>query len=1454
MKQLCTLLVVIAFSQITLGQTQIGQDIDGEVVDDQSGVRVSLSADGSTVAIGAYLNDGNGSDAGHVRIYEYSGGSWIQLGSDIDGEAAGDQSGLSVSLSADGSTVAIGAYRNDGNGFEAGHVRIYEYSGGSWIQLGSDIDGEAAGDQSGFSVSLSADGNTVAIGARNNDGNGSDAGHVRIYEYSGGSWTQLGSDIDGEAAGDLSGWSISLSADGSRVAIGAYLNDGNGSDAGHVRIYEYSGGSWTQLGSDIDGEAADDYSGVSVSISADGSKVAIGAYGNDGNGSDAGHVRIYEYSGGSWIKLGSDIDGEAADDYSGYSVSLSADGDTVAIGAYLNDGNGTDAGHVRIYSPCGSIYTNQVVACNSYTWIDGVTYLASTTSPQLIFTAANGCDSIVSLDLTIESSVSSTDQVVACNSYTWIDGVTYSASTTSPQVTLTAANGCDSIVTLNLTLTGNVTFNEYISVNCSSYTWRDGITYTANTSIPTFTTSNSQGCDTTYTLNLILHNSSLNPLVSTPIGQGPNVYGTLDEPDALSVNPRLNAVAFIHRSNYLSNGDAGTGSLRYDLSLDGGASWNNEIGPIYNGDSARYPTARLTLPNNASPVSSNAKLVFTAPILGNSNNIWGGEVWGAVTPSQSSFYFFQTNTSNSSKKYSYRGAIWSAGNKLHKVQFQVDYAQGGGYTDTLIYSTYVLGSGISEVKIPAPMVHVLEPTLSIAFAPDGVVGYIAFSGDLGNIGDTTLYPIILKTADGGNTWSSPQAVNLQNIIDQNVLFGTGVNAILTTGFEADLTVDALGNFHYFTNVGARGSITGLVYSIFEPPYQGLYRIKGDGTQFQADLVAQNMTMRGDFTAGPYQNGEDNRPQLAINSNGTRILAAFYDSDTIPGNGQNQPNTAPNLFLRGYDVLNDIWYPLRKILPNNTSGDNQFFGVVGDRTFQCQDVEYASTVYTTQLAGDWIDSVQYNYLSAPYSFSNCSVTSTEIVQTCTPYTWIDGVTYAASTNTPEVRLTSKDGCDSLITLDLTINNAVVPGTDQVIACGSYTWIDGNTYTSSTSSPQVTLTAANGCDSIVSLDLTINNAVSGNDQITACGSYTWINGVTYTSSNNTATQTLTAANGCDSIVTLDLTINNSVSGTDQITACDSYTWIDGVTYSASTTSPQVTLTAANGCDSIVSLDLTIDSSVSSTDQVVACNSYTWIDGVTYSASTTSPQVTLTAANGCDSIVTLDLTINAATAGQLSLMGCDKVSLNGQSYTVSGNYIQNLTNSQGCDSVLTINVSVTYSNFIQTQPTDTSVGEGQNALFFLLGPPSAQYQWQTNLGLGYQDLSDFGQYSGTTTPNLQVSGVNITTNNNQAFRCLVTEGNCTDTSYVAVLEVLPNTSVNELEKIIELYPNPTSGNIKVILPEAQGVIRVYDVRGKMLEKILVNQKEMQVSLGSYANGVYLIQIEQNGMKTARRVTLSK
>jgi hypothetical protein len=162
----------------------------------------------------------------------------VAKGADIVGEAAGDSSGSTVSMSADGLTVAVGAGGNDAAGTSAGHVRIYTWGTSGWVQRGADIDGEAAGDTlGGWGVSLSADGQTVALGGRHNDGAGSNAGHVRIYTWGASGWVQRGADIDGEAAMDQSGFSVSLSVDGQTVAIGAIGNDAAGvSGTGHVRI------------------------------------------------------------------------------------------------------------------------------------------------------------------------------------------------------------------------------------------------------------------------------------------------------------------------------------------------------------------------------------------------------------------------------------------------------------------------------------------------------------------------------------------------------------------------------------------------------------------------------------------------------------------------------------------------------------------------------------------------------------------------------------------------------------------------------------------------------------------------------------------------------------------------------------------------------------------------------------------------------------------------------------------------------------------------------------------------------------------------------------------------------------------------------------------------------------------------------------------------------------------
>lgn len=357
---------------------QIGSDIDGEAKDDNSSYysSVSLSSDGSIVAIGAPYNDGGGNNAGHVRVYQNINSVWTQLGGDIDGDTNYEQFGFTLSLSSDGTRVAIGATKYDqvtfpstDPNFKKGRVKIYEYdiATNSWIQLGSDIEGEGRDDGSGSSISLSSDGTIVAIGASGNDDNGADSGHVRIYQYANNSWTQLGSDIDGEGPSQRA-HVVSLSSDGSIVAIGAHRNNENGTWSGNVRVFKYLNNSWTQIGSDIYGESANDQVGDagSVSLSSDGTILALGSIYNSDNGSNSGHVRVFQYNSNasSWTQLGSDIDGEAANDYSG-KVSLSSDGTTLAIGAHnASDENSNNTGRVKVYR-----YTN-----NSWTQLGSNIY------------------------------------------------------------------------------------------------------------------------------------------------------------------------------------------------------------------------------------------------------------------------------------------------------------------------------------------------------------------------------------------------------------------------------------------------------------------------------------------------------------------------------------------------------------------------------------------------------------------------------------------------------------------------------------------------------------------------------------------------------------------------------------------------------------------------------------------------------------------------------------------------------------------------------------------------------------------------------------------------------------------------------------------------------------------------------------------------------------------------
>jgi len=289
--------------------------------------------------------------------------------------------------------------------------------------------------------------------------------------------------------------------------------------------------------------------------------------------------------------------------------------------------------------------------------------------------------------------------------------------------------------------------------------------------------------------------------------------------------------------------------------------------------------------------------------------------------------------------------------------------------------------------------------------------------------------------------------------------------------------------------------------------------------------------------------------------------------------------------------------------------------------------------------------------------------------CDSFTWIDGNTYTSSNNTAIFTFTNQVGCDSIVTLNLTILNSS-SSIDTHVACDSFTWIDGNTYTSSNNTAMFTFANQVGCDSTVMLNLTINSNTS-EMTIQGCDSLI-VNGQIYTSSG-TYIQTLTNIAGCDSILTLNLIINNTTSSSITLTACDDFV-LNNQTYTSSGTYLQ-TLINSVGCDSIVTLNLTILNSSNSIDTHVACDSFTWIDGNTYTSSNNTAMFTFTNQVGCDSTVMLNLTINSNTS-EMTIQGCDSLIVNGQIYTSSGTYIQTLTNIAGCDSILTLNLIINYT----------------------------------------------------------------------------------------------------------------------------------------------------------------------------------
>ncbi|HEY7886497.1 MAG TPA: histidine kinase [Cellvibrionaceae bacterium] len=336
--------------------------------DDSFGYSVALAADGNTLAVGAYLEDSNttgingdaaNNDAlntGAVYVFSSSAGAWSQQAYIKADNAGGfDQFGYSLALAANGNTLAVGARLEDGsasgingNGnnnaaINSGAVYVFTRNDTDWGQQAYvKASNTAAGDEFGYSVALTADGNTLAVSAVNENSSANNSGAVYLSSRNEIDWSEEAIVKATDAAnGDNFGHSLALAADGTTLAVGA-LNAGNGG-AAYIFSHSHSDNEWSEQAVIQAAETtAGDNFGHSLALSADGNTLAVGAINEDSIASNSGAVYLFSRSETDWSQQATvKASNVGADHHFGHSVTLTNDGNALAVGAINENSNAT---------------------------------------------------------------------------------------------------------------------------------------------------------------------------------------------------------------------------------------------------------------------------------------------------------------------------------------------------------------------------------------------------------------------------------------------------------------------------------------------------------------------------------------------------------------------------------------------------------------------------------------------------------------------------------------------------------------------------------------------------------------------------------------------------------------------------------------------------------------------------------------------------------------------------------------------------------------------------------------------------------------------------------------------------------------------------------------------------------------------------------------------------------
>jgi hypothetical protein len=545
------------------------------------------------------------------------------------------------------------------------------------------------------------------------------------------------------------------------------------------------------------------------------------------------------------------------------------------------------------------------------------------------------------------------------------------------------------------------------------------------------------------------------------LGQSANAYSVgVRQRTCVWADPRINAVSFIHRAG----ASPGSGFLQADFSTDGGATWTKNAGPLYSpgtgkGANIRYPQGLIYNPPG-NTVADSAFVTYCGATLNNTNALgWGGNALGSwqmsgLHPATQK----EDSTDALQKLFIPRGMTITKQGVLYVLDaaYRTLASGSNSFTDTLIltignFNPAKKGFDYQRKFLRAP--SSLDTTTTqlpvgyadwrIAFAPDGVTGYIALltHNSYAFQPAEAYYPVVYKTADGGTTWTGPINIDLKPLVDPTLKSPAGK---YTTGFEVDVIVDANGNPHLVTGVHETTNTPWTVSII--PGHWGIFDLYSEdgGSNWKAHLLEKPMSFRATYKSGTDELDEDNHPQASSTMDGTKLFFTWFDTDTAAF--PTPDNLYPDMKSVGYNEVTKKWTAVKNFTQGTDAYGLVTFGNVSqwvfDNTPGTYEIPAVYQVMTPSGSPDILQPVQYKYIKGA-TFTDAEFVLSSVNE-------LENESFALTQNYPNpfhnytsIDLQLKKTCTISIEIYDVMGQKLISDQSKHLSAGTYTMnIDGS----------------------------------------------------------------------------------------------------------------------------------------------------------------------------------------------------------------------------------------------------------------------------------------------------------------------------------------------------------------------------------------------------------------------------